>query len=80
MAYKTVNLKESIPASLLFCCYLCAEVTARIPPCLPSHLGGTGHSLGLLASALSFSQHHLPYLPVDQLEPALPRADQARAS
>lgn len=25
MAYKTINLKEPAPASLLFCCYLCAK-------------------------------------------------------
>lgn len=29
--------------------------------------------LGLLASAHSFSQHHLPQLPMDQLEPVFPR-------
>lgn len=72
MADKTVNLKESIPASLLFCCYLCAKVTARLPPCPATSVEQVTGPAGHL-----FSQHHLPHLPMDQLEPVLPRADQA---
>lgn len=75
----TINLKESIPASLLFCCYLCAEGKQSRPDVPPSScLGGTGHCLRLLSSTHSFSCHHLTNVLMDQLISVLTSSDQAK--
>lgn len=69
MAYKTINLKESIPVSLLFCCYLHAKGQQSRTAVLPIQPPQWNRSLPARACPCSLVQPSPSHQPADGSAP-----------